>query len=216
VLASSSSLSDAAARLIREANAAGGRDNITVVLTRLEDVDGGSSIDAPTIVGSPVAEPRPAPESREDSRPGAAPESETMHAQAVAAPPAPVTPLKPYRPTRRAEAGEPERHRRRFSRAAPALIATLIVLGLIGAGGYLASRQLYFIGTNSQGIVTIYRGFPYDLPAGIRLYETVYVSGVPAAAVPADRRGAVFNNQLRSQTSAITLVRDLELGQVSK
>ena len=62
----------------------------------------------------------------------------------------------------------------------PALLATLIVLGLIGSGGYLASRQLYFIGTNSQGIVTIYRGFPYNLPAGIRLYESVYVSGVPA------------------------------------
>ncbi len=99
---------------------------------------------------------------------------------------------------------------------APALIATLIVLGLIAAGGYLASRQLYFIGTNPQGIVTIYRGFPYDLPAGIRLYESVYVSGVPGSLVPADRRGAVFNDQLRSQSSAIALVRDLELGQVSK
>jgi protein phosphatase len=98
----------------------------------------------------------------------------------------------------------------------PALLATLIVLGLIGSGGYLASRQLYFIGTNSQGIVTIYRGFPYNLPGGVRLYETVYVSGVPAALVPADRRSAVFNNQLRSQTSAISLVRDLELGQVTK
>jgi PPM family protein phosphatase len=218
VLGSSSSLSDAAARLIREANAAGGRDNITVVLTRLEDVDGDSGIDAPTIVGSPVGEPLPAAHSADASppEPGAAPEPETMHVQAVAAPPAPATPLKPYRPSRRAKPGEPERRPRRFSRAAPALIATLIVLGLIGAGGYLASRQLYFIGTNSQGIVTIYRGFPFDLPAGIRLYETVYVSGVPAAMVPADRRSAVFNNQLRSQSSAITLVRDLELGQVSK
>ena len=140
-----------------------------------------------------------------------------MHVQAVAAPPAPVTRLRPFRPAapgrRRAN---PSVAKRRFSRAMPALLATLIVLGLIGSGGYLASRQLYFIGTNSQGIVTIYRGFPYNLPAGIRLYETVYVSGVPAALVPADRRSAVFNNQLRSQSSAISLVRDLELGQVSK
>jgi protein phosphatase len=148
--------------------------------------------------------------------PGGGAEPETMHVQAVAAAPAPVTPLKPYRPTRRSQPSEPKRGKRRLPRAVPALLATLIVLGLVAAGGYLASRQLYFIGTNSQGIVTIYRGFPYDLPAGIRLYETVYVSGVPAAMVPADRRGAVFNNELRSQSSAIGLVRDLELGQVSK
>ncbi len=66
----------------------------------------------------------------------------------------------------------------------------MIVLALIGAGGYLATRQLYFLGTNAQGIVTIYRGLPYDLPFGVPLYETYYVSGVPASLVPADRRGS--------------------------
>ena len=226
VLECSPSLKEAASRLIREANAAGGRDNITVVLTRLEDVGGDAVIDAPTIVGAlapeaahPDQEPGDAPAS-EPGAPGSgrATEPETMHVQAVTAPPAPVTPLKPYRPARPAPGPGrgPEPRKRRFSRVAPALIATLIVLGLIAAGGYLASRQLYFIGTNSQGIVTIYRGFPYDLPAGIRLYESVYVSGVPGSLVPADRRGAVFNDELRSQSSAIALVRDLELGQVSK
>ena len=63
-----------------------------------------------------------------------------------------------------------------------------MVLLLIGGGGYLATRQLYFIGTDPQGIVTIYRGLPYDLPAGIRLYETFYVSGVPGS-LRARRRG---------------------------
>jgi len=65
------------------------------------------------------------------------------------------------------------------------VLATLIVLSLVGAGGYVASRQLYFIGTNQQGIVTVFRGFPYDLFGGIRLYETYYVSGVPASVIPA-------------------------------
>jgi protein phosphatase len=92
----------------------------------------------------------------------------------------------------------------------------VIVLCLVGAGGYLASRQLYFIGTNSQGIVTVYRGFPYDLPAGIHLYETYLVSGVPASQVPADRRTQFFNNQLRSQKDALNLVRQLELGGISR
>jgi protein phosphatase len=97
-----------------------------------------------------------------------------------------------------------------------ALAAALIVLCLVGAGGYLATRQLYFIGTNSQGIVTIYRGLPYDLPLGIHLYETFYVSGVPGAAVPADRRGALLDHHLRSQSDASKLVRDLELGRITR
>jgi protein phosphatase len=96
------------------------------------------------------------------------------------------------------------------------LIAVVIVLGLIIGGGYLATRNLYFVGTNANGIVTIYRGLPYDLPAGIHLYETFYVSGLPASQVPADRRKAVFNNNLRSESDAAGLVRALELGQVSK
>jgi protein phosphatase len=97
-----------------------------------------------------------------------------------------------------------------------ALVAVLVVLLLVGGGGYLATRQLYFVGTNSQGIVTIYRGLPYTLPAGISLYETYFESGVPASVVPPDRRKRIFNNDLRSQSDAIKLVRSIELGQVSK
>ena len=62
--------------------------------------------------------------------------------------------------------------------------------------------------------MTIYRGLPFDLPVGIKLYETFYVSGVPASLVPQDRRAAIFDNKLRSQTDAGRLVRDLELGRV--
>jgi protein phosphatase len=104
----------------------------------------------------------------------------------------------------------------RFRKPVAALIAVVIVLALVVVGGYLATRNLYFIGTNANGIVTIYRGLPYDLPAGIHLYESFYVSGVPASLVPADRRAALFNNNLRSESDAANLVRALELGQVSK
>ena len=96
------------------------------------------------------------------------------------------------------------------------LLAAVIVLFLVLGGGYLASRQLYFIGTNSQGIVTVYRGLPYDLPAGIHLYETFYVSGMPASQVPAHRRATLLNHHLRSQTDASSLVRSIELGQLNK
>src|SRR5205823_5904644 len=87
----------------------------------------------------------------------------------------------------------PTRTRRRYGKPVAALLAVVIVLALVLGGGYLATRQLYFIGTDSHGIVTIYRGLPYDLPAGIHLYETFYVSGVPATAVPADRRPSLLN-----------------------
>jgi PPM family protein phosphatase len=89
-------------------------------------------------------------------------------------------------------------------------------LFLVGGGGYLASRQLFFIATDPQGIVTIYRGLPYDLPGGVHMYETFYVSGVPASIVPADRRGQLLNHQIRSQSDASNLVRELELGQLAK
>ncbi len=91
----------------------------------------------------------------------------------------------------------------------------IVVLFLVGGGGYLASRQLYFIGTNSHGIVTIFRGFPYDLPAGIHLYETFYVSGVPARPCLPARRSALLNHHLRSQKSAAQLVQQLELGELA-
>ena len=64
--------------------------------------------------------------------------------------------------------------------------------------------------------MTIYRGLPYDLPAGIHLYETYYVSGVPAAALPADRRRTLLNHDLRSQKDAMSLVAKLELGQLER
>jgi protein phosphatase len=207
ILASSDSLNAAAQALIDEANAAGGRDNITVVLFRVEEVEGANDgrTDQSTMVGAPaVAASRggaaqaraaePAPRIRAGRQSGGAP---VATAGAVR-----------ERPTRRTLL---RRHK-----AAAALIAVVIVLALIIAGGYLATRNVYFIGTNANGIVTIYRGLPYDLPAGIHLYETFYVSGVPASLVPPDRRSALFNNNLRSESDAAGVVRALELGQLAK
>jgi protein phosphatase len=199
VLASAPTLEQAGNQLIDEANAAGGRDNITVVACRLEAVDQELRPEEATIIRTP-----PPAELAPDAVPAGAP-------VAVATPP-PRTPMRPEAP-----AGRPGRVRRRI-RTKPVAIAlsAVIVLGLILGGGYLASQQLFFIGTNSQGIVTIYRGFPYDLPLGIQLYGSFYVSGVPASLVPSDRRKSFFDHHLRSQSDAMSLVRSLELGKVSK
>jgi protein phosphatase len=230
LLGSSGSLGETAQALIDEANAAGGRDNITVVLFRVEEVGGDSQPpDQPTTLQ--IADPQPnapAPPTEVPSAGAPAP-APPMQATATAtrpsevppegalqsrARPQPRTPRATHIP--RAPQAPPRRRRARFAKPVAALLATLIVLVLIGAGGYLASRQLFFVGTNSQGIVTIYRGLPFDLPVGIKLYETFYVSGVPASLVPQDRRAAIFDNKLRSQSDADRLVRDLELGKVVK
>ena len=114
---------------------------------------------------------------------------------------------------------EPPRRRGpapRWAKVGAATVATLVVLFLIGGGGYIASRQLYFIGTNAQGIMTVYRGLPYDLPFGIHLYEAYYTSGVPASEVPVARRKALLDHHLRSQSDATKLINALELGQLVK
>ncbi len=214
ILAAHDNLDEAGDELIREANEAGGRDNITVVLFRLEELGGDEAAGEETMVGVSVPRDALATDAEESGRSGAT-------AVALASPPARAsahrTPAAPPPGTRRLEPRPPATVKRehRFITPIAALLATLIVLGLILAGGYLASRQLYFLGTNAQGIVTVYRGLPFDLPFGVPLYETYYVSGVPASIVPAARRGQLLNNDLRSQSDATSLVMDLEQGRIS-
>jgi protein phosphatase len=210
--------------LIDAANAAGGRDNITVVLFRVEDAGDRAEVDQPTMVGVPVP---PAEPGSPAMAPSVAPPPEAITAGAAAPATASATPetARPARLARRqgrdhvdgrGTAADGAKRNRRYVKPLAALIAVLVVLFLVGGGGYLATRQLYFIGTNSQGIVTIFRGLPYDLPAGIHLYESFYVSGVPASDIPASRRSSLLNHNLRSQTSAEKVVRDLELGKIAQ
>ncbi|MFL5828865.1 MAG: Stp1/IreP family PP2C-type Ser/Thr phosphatase [Solirubrobacteraceae bacterium] len=223
ILNGAASLEAAADQLIADANAAGGRDNITVVAFRVEDTGPDGQLDQPTVVG-PSA-PQTKTEADQDTvRPAdaAARAAPTMAppdggaSSATRVRPAVKVPLARTQGTGSHTVAEPPRRSRRYAKPIAALLAVLIVLALVLGGGYLATRQLYFIGTNSHGIVTIYRGLPYDLPAGVHLYETFYTSGVPAAALPSDRQRTLLNNHLRSQNDAQTLMRDIELGQLTR
>jgi hypothetical protein len=218
VLASEPDLDRAGERLIAEANAAGGRDNITVVLFRLEDVGGAVAGEQPTEVG--MAAPARGPDTEAASSSSAS-ATLTVATPAVASPPRTGQAPRTTPPLARTQGrpAAPARKRRgesRFFKPIVALISILIVLFLFGGGGYLASRELFFIGTNNDGIVTVYRGLPYDGPLGLRLYEQVYVSGLPASLVPADRRRQLLNHNLRSQADAIGLVRAAERGQLTR
>ena len=61
---------------------------------------------------------------------------------------------------------------------------------------------------------TVYNGLPYTLPGGVKLYTEYFVSGVTAVELGPGERRRLFNNELRSQGTASSLVRALELGQV--
>jgi protein phosphatase len=217
VLESEHDLDRAADRLINEANEAGGRDNITVILVRLEDGEGGQVADQPTMIGTAdgIA---PTADGGASAGVGTATATASRKEAAAASPPMrPVSRASLARTQGPRAADEPGRRRpRRFAKPMAALISLVIVLCLVGGGGYLATRTLFFVGTNSQGILTVYRGLPYDLPFGIHLYETFYVSGAPVQLVPTARRPQLLNHQLRSQDSAVALVRDAELGQLTR
>ncbi len=194
VLREADSLDAAARRLIDAANEAGGRDNITVVLFRIEGVPeaGDTDADQPTVVG----EQAPTPE-----------EVDAALAAGTAAAPRRTAPLP-----RRPEPEEPRKPRR--GRRVASLLAVLTIVVLIGVGAWIGSRAAFFVGTNSNGIVTVYRGLPFELPGGIHLYETYYTSGVPASELAAERRKRILDHRLRSKSDASDLVRKLELGQV--
>ncbi|HEY4427209.1 MAG TPA: Stp1/IreP family PP2C-type Ser/Thr phosphatase [Solirubrobacteraceae bacterium] len=197
-------LRDAGEALIGAANEAGGRDNITVVLVRLEEVGVASRpADSPGAAGAPAKEETP-------PQPG---EQATM--VGVPAVSAPVTPRAPRRPSaRRAAAPGARAVRRRRLRRAGAVASVLVVLGVIGSGAYLALQSVYFIGTNARGLVTLYRGVPFTLPGSVPLYSSTYVSGVSASTLSQDRRRTLLDHSLRSEKNAASLVHSLELGQL--
>jgi protein phosphatase len=229
ILSGETSLDRVADGLIGAANDAGGRDNITVVLFRLEEVGGAGGadsqeVDEPTVVGmEPVRHPGEGRDT-EPAHPVADGTRGSREGGGVLTVPPPqiqrerTTPklARTQGPPSAGGTQAPRRRTPRFMKPIAALIATVIVVFVVGGGAYLASREYFFIGTNANGVVTIFRGFPYNLPLGIKMYEQFYVSGVPVNAVPADRRPRLLNHQLRSQAAAIGLVHAAELGQLAR
>jgi protein phosphatase len=227
-----SSLSDAGHALIDAANAAGGRDNITVVLFELEEVGGSDpALEQPTRVG--VAAPSAGALLNPPGSPGSA-LRRTLGTEAPAAPaarsepaaraaPAPRTEPEPIRRLRPTTPAQPERRRggkrsggRRRGRRLGMLFAILALIVVpLGVGAYIANQAVYFIGTDRDGFVTMYRGLPYSLPAGIDLFTPNYVSGVPLRSLKARRRERLLDHTLRSHDDAADLIRALERDRVA-
>jgi protein phosphatase len=95
------------------------------------------------------------------------------------------------------------------------VIALLVVVG-VAIAFWQATRAVYFLGADPAraDTVTVYRGLPYELPLGIRLYEPVLSSGVTLQSVPAARRKTFTDHKLRSEKDAENLLRDLQMGRL--
>jgi protein phosphatase len=191
ILRTADSLQEAADALVRAANQSGGKDNITVVLFRLGE-EGQAPEAEQTMVGELKAEElRP---QTPDPRP-----------QTPKLEPLPAEPVRPA-----------ARRRPRRARAAVGILVVLVLAGGAGFGLYSLSRSVYFVGTNDSGLVTLYRGVPYDLPFGIELYEQKYASGVPVSAIPRGRRDRVLDHEWRGHEDAVDLIRDIEQGRLER
>jgi protein phosphatase len=188
LLGRASTMQAAVRTLVDEANRAGGRDNITVILFQLED----------------AATPAAAPEGATLIGPSAEEEGLTTaevrrRAAAEAA-----------RQRREELAVKP---RRRWLKTTAKVLVGLLVVAAIGFGAWWGNRQVWFLGTDAAGRVALYRGLPYELPFGVRLYDQRYASPIQTDALPQRRQDAVTGHDLRSREDAVSLVEEIERSQ---
>ncbi len=201
ILAEARTLDDAGRALVEAANAAGGRDNITVLLFRLEELGAGEAHETAqhTVAGA------------------AAPSTAEVRAAVATAPPAePAAGDEPRRlAPRPPRPPVQERSGRRARRWAGPLFVTLILVVPILGGAYLATQAVYFLGVTDDGAVAVFQGVPYELPGGLALSSPEYVTGLTPAQLPAGRRAQLLDHKLRSHDDARDLARQLELGHLS-
>ncbi len=184
LLLRASSMETAVRALVDEANRAGGRDNISVIVFRLEDAAAPTrNPEGVTLIGpSAEAEGLTATEVR-------------RRAAAEAA-----------RQRREEQTGKP---RRRLRTAAKVLAAVLVVAAIV-FGALYGLRQVWFLGTDGAGRVALYRGLPYELPFGIKLYDEHYSAPIQTSSLTPKRRDAVTGHDLRSRDDAVDLIGEIE------
>jgi protein phosphatase len=201
ILAGAPSLAVAAQQLVAAANKAGGRDNITVILFRVEDVTPGEGavVNQHTSVGDAV----PAAAATQTSeRP-----ADVLVGSSAIEPRAPRPPRHP-----RHETGP--RKRSRWVSIGKGFAVLAVLLTLIVSGGLIASQTVYFVGTDDDGFVTLYSGLPYELP-GVNLFRTQFTSGVPVQTLSPRAKQTVTDHKLRSQEDAVDLIRQIERGDLA-
>jgi len=188
MLSRASSMDSAVRALVDEANRAGGRDNITVIAFRLDDA------------AAPAREPEGATLIGPSAEEAGLTATEVRRRAAAEA----------AEKRRRELAAKPKRRR---LKTAAKVLAALVVIAAIGYGAWYGNRQVWFLGTDSAGRVALYRGLPYELPFGVKLYEQRYSIPVQTESLPPKRHDAVTGHDIRSRGDAVSLLEEIEKGQ---
>jgi PPM family protein phosphatase len=195
-VAKADSLEHATKALVKAANRAGGEDNVTVVLFRLEDEP--ASIED-TAIGPPNGR-------------GEADLEDTLSGlevpAALAASPTAVLereeeetqawgrPLGEEEPERK-----PAKGRRWGRRIFWSVLGLAFILAVIAAAFWALSRA-NFIGADEDGNVVVYQGVPWELGGGIDLFRARYVSRLQAVQLAEPERKSLFNHDLISYDEA--------------
>ena len=188
-LAAAGSLREAAAALVERANAAGGTDNVTVVLARagLAPAEGGGTAES-DLPGAGDAAPRTA-EMRVLG--GVHGHAGMEHDGPAARPPRVLEPVP-----------------RRRSRARGVLVGVAVVL--VAAAGILAwvASRNYTLEEAPDGTVRVMHGLPVSV-AGLDLEAPWQDTGVPAAAVRAEQPDVFSSSWTQGQGDAVRRAADL-------
>jgi PPM family protein phosphatase len=189
VLSTAGSMREAVRILVDEANGAGGRDNITALCFRLADAAAplGEAPEEATLVGAAAEEAGLT--GTEVRRRAAAAAAQQRRDKLTAKP------------------------RRRRLGTATKVLAVVAILTAVAFGAWYGNRQVWFLGTDDSGRAALYRGFPYELPFGLKLYQERYASPVQTAPLPRKRREAITGHDVRSRSDAVSLIEDIERSQ---
>jgi PPM family protein phosphatase len=193
LLGRATSMPNAVRALIDEANRAGGRDNISVIAFKVVDAaEPALDSEGATLIGASAEE---AGLTATEVRRRAAADAARQRRDDVAA--------KRKRPGRR----------RKVLKRVVAPLLTLLVIAAIVFGATYGLRHVWFLGTDDAGRVALYRGVPYELPFGLKLWSEKYSAPVQTAALPEKRKNAVTGHGLRSRDDAVKLLEEIERGQ---
>jgi serine/threonine protein phosphatase PrpC len=211
LLASGRPLKEIAEDLIRRANEQGGVDNITAILLKVAggrppappsteptDDDGATIIAPAVVVGEDATKEHDAAETTRPAQTPAA--GGNGH----------VPPREQQARVAQARRDQTQRSRRWVGGV---IAAFVILIGV--AGAVVASLNVYFLGVNDKGLVTVYRGLPYDLPLSVSLYTRDYVTTEPASDLTPQQRARLLDHKLRTHDDALDLAGRLERGEIA-
>jgi PPM family protein phosphatase len=196
-VARASSLEQATKALVRAANKAGGEDNVTVVLFRLEGEP--AELEDTMVAGSNGH----GETDLEDTLTGLEAAAVQSAVATTAVESEETLDASEWGASSDDEEHQPKRRREDHwgRRALWSVLALAFVLALVAAAFWALSRA-NFIGSDEDGNVVVYQGVPYGLGGGIDLFRPRYVSRLQAVQLSAGERADLFDHALLSYDEA--------------